>query len=111
MAIKFFVASSWEDRQIAQEMARDVSIKYNWVNVSEWWKHEDRSKKLQYAVEDLANLKQADVLFVYNGEKKTAGKYVEMGIALALNKPVFLYGNKLTTVYNELVIYKGEKFE
>ena len=109
--IKFFVASSWEDRHIAMQMANDITRIYRWKNVSTWWLHADRNQKLRYAVEDLFNLKRADVLFVYNGELKTAGKLIEIGIALALKIPVFLYGNKLTTVYEHLIIYKGEKFD
>lgn len=110
MTIKFFVAASWEDKKIAEGFANEITKKYNWENVSIWWTHADRNKKLQYAMEDLENLKKADVLFVYNGELKTAGKLIEIGIALGLGKPIFLYGNELTTVYNEIIIYKGEKF-
>jgi hypothetical protein len=109
--INFFVASSWEDRDIARRMALQISQKYGWKNVSTWWLHEDRGKKLQYAVEDITNLRKADMLFVYNGEHKTAGKFIEIGIALELRIPVFIYGNKLTTVYENLVVYKGEKFD
>ena len=108
--IKFFVAASWEDKEIAKDMAIDISMKFLWENVSTWWTHADRNKKLKYAMEDLENLKRADVLFVYNGEKKTSGKLIEIGIALGLGKKVFLYGNKLSTVYDEILIYKGRKF-
>ena len=110
MTIKFYVAASWEDRHIAESMANEIKRKYGWENTSIWWTHEDRNKKLMYAVEDVDNVRECDVLFVYNGELKTAGKFIEIGIALGLKKPVFLFGKPLTTIFGELIIYKGEKF-
>jgi nucleoside 2-deoxyribosyltransferase len=107
----FYVAASWEDRDIARQMAREIMLKFKWENTSVWWLHEDRDKKLMYAIEDVENIRRSDVIFLYNGDKCTAGKFFEIGMAVALKKPVFVYGKELTTVFGDLVKYKGEKFD
>jgi len=107
--IKFFVAASWFDKDKASDMAYIISMRYGWQCTSYWWKHEDPKHRLSYAIEDLKNLREADYLFVYNGEHKTTGKLIEIGVALGLGIPVFVYGNKISGVYSELIIYKGEK--
>lgn len=107
--IKFFVAGSWEDRAICKKLAKTIEEKFNWICNTDWWTHEGREKRIKYAIEDLENLKDSDVFFLYNGDKKTSGKLIEVGIGLCQKIPVYVYGNKLTTVYDELVIYKGKK--
>lgn len=107
--IKFFIAGSWEDRIICRDFAEElINDNKNWICTTNWWEHGDKNKSLQYAIEDLENLKSSDILIVYNSDKKTTGKLIEIGIALGLKIPVFIYGNNITGIYKELIKYKGQ---
>ena len=62
---------------------------------SRWLKQDDELTE-KYALEDLADVAAADVLFVINPEgwenSGTGGRHVELGYALALGKRIVLLG-------------------
>lgn len=67
------------------------------VNAS--WLNEDPeniSLQPEYAVRDMQDISEADVVVVYNPpewtNKGAGGRHVELGIALALKKPVIVFG-------------------
>lgn len=49
--------------------------------------------------EDIKAIKECELFVLYNGERKSGGKYIELGIAIAFNKPVVIYGNNITSIY------------
>lgn len=104
----FFIASSWEDRKIANSLSKKFILDFGWRCNTTWWFHVNEGKGLHYALEDMDNVKKADLLIVYNSGKKTTGKLIEIGMALALDKRVFIYGKPITGVYSNLVKYMGE---
>lgn len=108
--VRFYIAASYDDKEIAKKIALYFEDKYGWICTCYWWTHikVNEFDRLSFAAEDLKSVKDSDLFFMYNSEKKTGGKMVEMGIALAIGIPVYIIGKKITTVFGELTNYLGE---
>jgi hypothetical protein len=104
--VKFFIAASWEDKNSAEFYARKIKEKYGWECTTEWWLHKENQPFLS-AIEDLAAIRNSDILFVFNSGKKSEGKNIEIGYALALGIPVYIFGYNLTTIYRKVINYMG----
>lgn len=50
------------------------------------------------ALRDMAQIRDADVMVIYNTDK-SEGKATELGVALMLNKPVILVGERKGNVF------------
>jgi nucleoside 2-deoxyribosyltransferase len=99
---KIYVAASFEDRQIVSQIEQSLIIK-GYEIVSNWTDHLNLDKADEYAEEDLNNIKQADLLIMYNSNLKTTGKFIEVGMAIMKNIPVIVIGNSLTSVFKKYV--------
>lgn len=98
MGLKIYVAGKWQDRfevRTIQTILRDAGheITCDWTdheypteNVNEMLRH--------YATADIQGVKDADVVIcVFIQKHHYRGALVEMGAALALDKPVFVLGH------------------
>ena len=107
--MKFFIAGSWEDRDMVEKLTHDIWKKFgNWNSTTSWWKHEDKGLGLAYAYDDKENLRKADIFIIYNTDRKSTGKIVELGMAIAWDKPIFVYGKPISGVYETFTKYMGE---
>lgn len=90
--MKVYVAGKWEDKARVSAVqnllrAQGHTITYDWVQ------NEDPVSAVQ-AMNDLHGVMKADALvFVAYEDLGFRGAYVEMGMALALGKPVYLRGH------------------
>lgn len=105
-----FIAGSMKDVEKIKKIA-NVYEEYGHVIKRKWWNQTDENKKHEYALEDKKAIKKCDLFIMYNGTKKTGGKYVELGMALMEDKEVHVYGKKLTTIYRHLTKYISEYFD
>lgn len=87
---------------------------YKWENNIDWAENGHKT----YAEEDLEGVRNCDVFVAYMPDETICykGAWIEMGIALGLNKKVILIGNKIFTVFlglsNIIVVkYKEESFD
>ena len=94
------VIGSWEDRKEIATMMFCIEADGH-IITHDWTKHYfslDPTTKFrqaeQYAQEDLRMIRDCEVLVFYAKNNFTCrGSYVEMGAALALDKPIILYGH------------------
>ena len=56
----------------------------------DWTWHAEEGKSLEYASEDLMGVIGCDVFVFIDGIRST-GKFVELGIALGIDKPIIIY--------------------
>lgn len=112
-----YVAAPWEDKEIAREAAEKlkaagITITSRWIDL-----HKDTDKDLdenfeflaEQAMHDLQDVYQSDILVLLN-TKKSEGKAVETGLAVAWRKPVIMVG-KRTNIFHWLPITVVETVE
>lgn len=91
---KFYIGSSLNNSKIVEEYTALLEEKgwkqtYNWLeNI-----HNDISKKelKSYAKEEFEGIKEADVVIIYLPAGR--GAHIELGLALGLDKNIFLCAN------------------
>ena len=94
--MKIYVAGKWEDRARVSEIMRILrSIGYEIT--CDWTDHKysDDAYPEQYCMDDLQGVKDADLyLGIFIESYDYRGALVEMGIALGVGIPVWLFGDK-----------------
>ena len=93
--MKIYVAGKWEDHEQCRSIMTELelaghTITYDWTD----HKFEDEGYPNHYCQNDIRGAKDCDCLFfnAFN-ERNYRGALVEMGIALGLDKYVFLLGH------------------
>lgn len=87
--MKLFVAGKWTSRHYARQRMTELeqaghSITYDWMaEEGDWWR--------EFALEDMQGVRDADALVLII-EPAMEGAWVEVGIALALGKTVYVEG-------------------
>lgn len=100
--IKVYIAAPSEEQTVALKLVSELK-KYDIYTTSRWiW--EDLNVDLEeWSVKDLQDVFDADVLVAYNpiqyANTGTGGRHVELGYALALEKPCIVYGAR-TNVFH-----------
>lgn len=91
--IKIYLASKWENREAIKNMMSYI-IGHGFKITTDWTTHTDFSQSQLYSMIDLDGVKDCDVLIVYAPTKLPyKGTYVELGIALGLDKDIYIIGN------------------
>ena len=109
--MKFYIAASMEFQEEAKDIAHRVSrYAKEWVCGSRWIFKKPVSSGFHLkvaAIEDFDDLKEASALvFVHPGVSTSGGKYVEMGIALALEIPIIYYSpDRRNSAVNRPIFY------
>lgn len=108
--IRIYISASWDDRDKVMEFKNNIddSHKGRYELTCRWWDHTG-DDSITYALEDVIGVSKCDIFIFYNGEKKTSGKFIEFGMALAFRKTIKVYGKPLTTVFRKLTEYCGEE--
>lgn len=104
---KFYIGSSLNNSKIVEEYTalleeKDWKQTYNWLeNI-----HNEISKKelKNYAKEELEGIKEADVVIIYLPAGR--GAHIELGLALGLDKNIFLCANNKS----EFSVFKTVSF-
>ncbi|MBI4029150.1 MAG: nucleoside 2-deoxyribosyltransferase [Candidatus Blackburnbacteria bacterium] len=102
--VSVYLSSRYKDYRYLQKI-REVLNKEG-IDVTSQWIYGGQEatakcgdqEKCRYANQDLTDLYAADVLVIWslpkNFGKGTGGRHVELGIALALDKPIILVGKR-----------------
>ena len=92
----FYLASSWSFKRESSLMARTISAETGWQCTSTWLtRAEDRSKESDsaWAEKDLTDIRRAAYFVCLSYPSSYGGKWVELGYAYLLARPIFyLYG-------------------
>ncbi len=94
--MKLYIAGKWEDRARVSEIMRILrgigfEITCDWTD----YKYSDEAYPQQYCMDDLEGVKKADLyLGIFVADYHYRGALVEMGIALGIGIPVWLFGEK-----------------
>lgn len=102
--LKVYLAGPWKHKvQMAEEKKKFQSVGFDVI--STWTElgldnqeDYDASCKESEALRDMAQIRDADVMVIYNLDK-SEGKATELGMALILNKPVILVGERKGNVF------------
>jgi len=96
--LKIFIAGSISDIKPIKELSEIYEMASD-VITRKWWDELDKPKKISMR-ENIEAIEECELFVFYNGNEKTSGKYVELGVAIALNKNITFFGEKLTTIYS-----------
>ncbi len=94
--MKIYVAGKWEDKGRVSEIMRILrgmghEITCDWTG----HKYEDEAYPQQYCADDAQGVKDADLyLGIFIATYHYRGALVEMGIAIGVGIPVWLFGDK-----------------
>jgi nucleoside 2-deoxyribosyltransferase len=106
--MKIYVASKWEEKDRVQELMallREAGheITYDWTQCGTY----NRTQ----AIHDLRGVADADVFVgVFEKDVPYAGALVELGIALALGKPIYIFGDAPVLARCIFLEYPGIQF-
>ena len=106
MANKIYLAAPWDHKDEMPEIAEKLEAQ-GWTITRKWWQDDEESKPLECATEDRNGVYNADCLLLINS-KKSEGKAVEQGIAIARGIPIIAVGVKgehAKNVFHHLPIY------
>ncbi len=105
--MKLYVAAKWEDRERAREVMRQMVAEGHEITFD--WTHSEQFSPEQAAC-DMRGVKDADALvFVAEKDLPFKGAYVEMGMALAWGKPIYLIGTGIDACIFTVLpnVYRG----
>lgn len=91
--MKFYISSGFENTELVRHAA-ELLTEQGWTHTCDWTKFDVPSKtdsdSLQRIGErEYAGIKSADVVFVFMPRGR--GTHIELGMAIALNKTIYLY--------------------
>lgn len=98
--VKFYLGMNFNGLggcDFAKELAREIEKLTGDKCISRWHHseaHESQEFKLTIAITDIIDITQSDYVLLAPLTKTARGTHVEMGLALALDKPVYLYRPK-----------------
>jgi len=107
MIANVFVAASWADREVAKQISEELEKDGLFNVTTRWWNHTGQNNAC-YAREDIDSVKAADIFVMYNTEKRTTGKIAELGMALLRGIPIFIFGEKIDSIYGSIVFQHAE---
>lgn len=97
--MKIYLAAPWVDRELMPELAAKLEAAGHTLTWK-WWETEDTSEgertveALAYqALKDFRGVVECQTLVLWNS-KKSEGKAVEQGVALAKNKEIIAIGKR-----------------
>lgn len=99
--LKLYIAAPWIDREKMEDITKLFENKGHTIT-HKWWIQEGgpayegagrESELRSYALKDFEGVANSDVVVVMN-TSKSEGKATEQGIALALNKPIIIVGER-----------------
>lgn len=91
--MKFYIASKLENCEQVQYL-RDRLKEYGWIHTYDWTQHGSvksisTEKLREVALKELQGIVDADIVIMLTPQGR--GTHVELGMALALNKNVFIW--------------------
>jgi nucleoside 2-deoxyribosyltransferase len=110
---KVYLAGPWDDRAKMPSICK-LFEGAGFEVTHKWWNFEvkgvdgktpDPDHGIYCALADYNGVSNADVLVVLNSIY-SEGKAVEMGLAMAWNKPICIIGRNVTNVFLNLSMYK-----
>lgn len=98
--MKVYVSGAEEDEEECIKIA-DKFEREGHIITRKWWnyKSDDTEVLKAYVNMDKKAIKECDLFVLYNGNYFTSGRYIELGMALILDKMVYVYGKHLTTMF------------
>ena len=108
--IRVYLSASIDDREKVLEFIGNIEREHGgrYQITCRWWDNIG-DDKITYALECIIGVKECDLFLIFNGDKKTSGKTIELGMAIILGKVIRLYGNPLTTIFGSLIKYYGNR--
>lgn len=92
--MRIYVAAPWPLRHLAETLAYLLEQQYHTIT-RKWWDEETNSQNRgDDAYLDRLGVENCDVLISVSGAGSQGGKHTEFGIALALNKCIFVFGDQ-----------------
>lgn len=99
-----YVAGSWDEREKVHEIMQILKANNHFVMV-DWTLHEGK-ECVSYAHADRLGVFQCDVLVFCNPKLLSRGKYIELGMAIALRKPIICIGKEPVGIFEHLGVIK-----
>ena len=109
----FYVAGPWADRPFVREVIQKLNDA-GWKTCSRWAAEDnpdidptdpEREAKLRFqAVRDVEDVVKADGLIYVNTGHKSEGKATELGISIAMLKPIVIVGGRENNIFLNLRI-------
>src|SRR5574344_363885 len=93
--MKFYIGASLKNSNLVNYYAKKL-IKNNWIHTYNWVENIDKDITInnlkEYAIKEQNAINDFDVVIILLPAGR--GTHIELGLALSLNKKVFLCGNK-----------------
>ena len=109
--MKIYISS--HSQELARELAKKLeenghTIVSSWINVEflPTEKIANEAEKMDIAVRDVEEVKSCDCVYHIAGpDRYPGGKFVEVGVALGLGKPVMLIGRRENCLMYHPLVY------
>ena len=112
--MRVYLAAPYSEKELMKSYAERLRVAG--IGVTSSWIEEPHAPKTQlhelspvehrrYAKRDLSDIDDADKLILFTDPTKAvirAGRYVEFGFALALNKPIWVVGMEYENIFHYL---------
>ena len=94
----FYIAGKWQERDRVKEVYRTLRSMGHKITCN-WTDHEEPKEDIlewnrKYAFDDILGVKKCDIfLMILEKDYNYKGAWVEMGMAIAYNKPIAIIGH------------------
>lgn len=101
--MKIYISASLEDVEKIKTLAKKLQLDGHTITFA-WWEHNPQlhREKVIHCKESLKGIRQCEFFLFYNGNKKTSGKYVELGMALSEKKYIVGMGIKVSGIFHTM---------
>jgi hypothetical protein len=103
---KIYIASTYADRHLTAKLAAELE-KMGFMITRKWWEDAEFGFHTDNASSDMDGVMDADLLICYNSARRSEGKLMEIGMALALGTPVIVLGRPIRTIFKFLMEING----
>ena len=91
----FYVASSFNERENLKRFVEQIETELGWKCTSRWITDDQAlGVNAKTAQMDMEDVEWSDTLIVFSAKSTTGGKWVELGMALAWDMPIYMIGHK-----------------
>lgn len=94
--MKFYIGSGLKNAKIVNEFSEKLQKKHGWKHTYNWTENNLENETIEdlikYATLEQKAIEESDVVIIILPAGR--GTHIELGMAIALNKKVYLYSNK-----------------
>lgn len=101
--MKIFIAGNFADREKIANWMKKISKIESMEIIYDWTKHTWQGDRKNYALENIYAVRDCEIFVFDVGEQGGLGKDILLGVAITLEKKIYVIGEFPENIFGELI--------